>query len=348
MRAMLQKERDLRPRTCEEIITALKRIQNGSDPGIELRTQEAKKSIAVLPFANLSPDPENEFFSDGITEELIASLSKLKQLRVCSRSMAFQYKGKLIDPRQVGKDLLASVILEGSVRRLGSRVRIAAELTDTSNGFQLWADSYDRQIDDVFAVQDEIAKTIVDALQLQLSVSEQSTLLRKYKANAKAYEEYLRGRFWLAKRTREGTERSIGHFENAIRIDAAYAIAYTDLAVCYFALANYAWLDTAAAFNKALECIHKAQELEPGLDGVHLGLAFLAQANFDFEESSKEYRRTLQINPSQDFAHHCLAFVHLARGNFQEALRENAEAQRLEPLVPIIYAYESFIYLCKK
>jgi serine/threonine protein kinase len=348
MRAMLQKDRDLRPRSCSDILLALKRIENGSDPGIEVRTRHEKKSIAVLPFANLSPDPDNEFFSDGITEELIASLSKLDQLRVCSRSMAFQYKGKLIDPRQVGKDLLASVILEGSVRRLGNRVRIAAELTDTSNGFQLWADSYDRQIDDVFAVQDEIARTIIDALQVQLSVSEQSTMLRKYKANAKAYEEYLRGRFWLAKRTREGTERSISHFENAIRIDAAYAIAYTDLAICYYALANYAWLDTTTASKKALECVTKAQKLEPNLDGVHLGLAGFAQVDFDFEESAKQYRRTLQINPSYDFAHHCLAFVHLARGNFREALRENAEAQRLEPLVPIIYAYEGFIYLCMK
>ena len=348
MRSMLQKERDFRPRTCADVIAALKRIQNGSDPGIELRTQQEKKSIAVLPFANLSPDPENEFFSDGITEELIASLSKLKQLRICSRSMVFQYKGKLIDPRQVGKELLASVILEGSVRRLGNRVRIAAELTDTTNGFQLWADSYDRQIDDVFAVQDEIARTIVDALELQLSVSEQSTLLRKYKANAKAYEEYLRGRFWFAKRTREGTERSISHFENAIRIDAAYAIAYTDLAVCYHALANYGWLDTNTASKKALDCIHKAQELEPNLDGVHLGLALFAQVNFDFEESANQYKRTLQINPSHDFAHHCYAYVHLARGDFQGAIRENAEAQRLEPLVPIIYAYESFIYFCMK
>ncbi len=346
MSALLQKDRSLRVGACTEIIQALRKIQQGSEAAITVQPVEKRKSVAVLPFANVSPDPENEFFSDGITEELIASLSKVKQLRVCSRSMAFQYKAKLIDPRQVGRDLSVDVILEGSIRRIGNRVRIAAELTDTANGFQLWAESYDRQIDDVFAVQDEIARTIVEALQLQMSLSDQSTLVQKYKANVQAYEEYLRARYWWSKRTKESIEQGIHHLERAIQIDENYAIAYADLAICYHGLANYAWLDPETASRKAEEYAQKALLLEPNLDEAHVARACLFQVMCDFERGEFHFKRAIQLNPSNDFAHHCFAYIYLARGDFQNALRENSIAQRLEPLSPIINAYAGFIYFC--
>ena len=342
VRGLLEKNRERRISSADEVVQRLRSVvRDSSRPAPKA---DDRRSIAVLPFANLSPDPDNEYFSAGITDEITGSLSRLKQLKVCSRSMALQYNGKLIDPRIVGRELTADVILEGSIRRIGNRIRMAAELTDTRTGFQLWAQSYDRQIEDVFAVQDEIARTIVDALELQLTSADRSDLLQKYKANVQAYEEYLRGRFMFNKRQNDAVKEAIVHFRRAIEIDLNYTLAYAGLAICYSS--NYVSMDSTEALLLGNEALQKAIALEPDIDEVQVAWGLYLFVQCDLAKARAHYERTLQLNRSHVNAHHWLAYVYLASGDFTSALRENQEALRLEPLYLIINAYAAFIHFC--
>lgn len=348
VQALLEKDRERRIGSADEVVQRFRKLKADLDSGKPSQRTNRTKSIAVLPFANLSPDPDNEFFAAGITDEITGSLSRLQQLKVCSRSMALQYRGKLIDPRVVGKDLSADVILEGSIRRIGNRIRLAVGLTDARTGFQLWAESFDRQIEDVFAVQDEIARTVVEALELHLTSTDRTDLLQKYKTNAQAYDEYLRGRFLWNKRQVQATMEAIEHLRRAIEIDPGYALAYTDLATCYSLLSNYAWMDSKEAYRLGDEILQKAISLDPDLDEVQVvrGEYFFVQC--DLDQAKAQYERALQSNRSHVTAHHWLAYVYLARGDFANAIRENQEALRLEPLSLIINAYAGFAHFCMK
>jgi serine/threonine-protein kinase len=343
---MLRKDPAARPASCTEVARRLRDIAGGKAPSSAERGPDRARTIAVLPFANMSPDPDTEFFSDGITEELTAALSKIPGLKVCSRSLAFQFKGKLIDPRRVGPELSANVILEGSVRRIGRRVRIAAALTSTADGLQIWAESFDRLIDDVFAVQDEITRTIVGALELRLSVPDQAKLLQRYTANVGAYENYLHGRYEWNKRTREGFERALGYFNAAIELDRNYALAYTGLTDTYNSLCGYAWRDGREGMAKAEEAARMAYALEPDLAEVQTSYALIFNTRFDFAGAERHYRNAIQLNPNYATAHQWLACVHLARARYDMAAAEMERAQRLEPLSPILNAYSGFMYHC--
>jgi serine/threonine-protein kinase len=347
LRLMLEKDRSRRPSSATDVLRALRTMAEATEAPGSASAARRQQSIAVLPLANLSPDPENEFFSDGMTEEIAASLSRLKQLQVCSRSMSLQYKGKLIDPRTVGRDLAVDFIVEGSVRRIGTRVRMNVELTDTRTGFQVWAQSYDRQIEDVFAVQDEVSRTIADSLKLHLTGTDHDGLRRKYTANPAAYDEYLRGRFLWNKRRREDVLEAIAHYRNAMNIDTNYTLAYTGLAICYSALSNYGWMDSSEARRLGTEVLEKAIDLEPDLDEVHMVKGEFAFTDSDLDEADRHYRRAIQQNPSNAVAHHWYAYVHLCRADFQTALYENDAALQLEPLSPIINAYRGFILFCQ-
>ena len=193
----------------------------------------AAKSVAVLPFANMSTDPENEYFTDGMAEEIINALSKIQSLRVASRTSSFAFKGKNEDIGEIGKKLKVSTVLEGSVRKMGNRLRITAQLVNVADGYQLWSERYDREMEDVFAIQDEISQAIVKALRVILSEGEKKQIEKARAVNVEAYDYYLRGRQYFHQLRRKSLEYARQMFNKAIEIDPDYARAYAGVADCY-------------------------------------------------------------------------------------------------------------------
>ncbi len=195
-------------------------------------------SIAILPFVNVSPDAENEYFCVGLAEELLNALMKLDKLRVAARTSAFSFKGRETDVRQIGQALNVSTVLEGSVRKAGNRLRINVQLISVADGYHLWSERYDRNLEDVFEIQEEIALAIVDALKVKLLGDERAVLRKRYTDNAEAYEFYLKGRLWN-RRTADGFKSAIGYFQKAIELDDDYAVAYSGLADYHLLLGFY-------------------------------------------------------------------------------------------------------------
>ena len=236
---------------------------------------DRRDSIAVLPFNNLSADPEQEYFSDGISEDLITALSKLPQLNVIARHSAFAYKGKPTDIKQVSRELGARHVLEGSVRKAGGRVRISAQLVDGVTGAHVWAERYDRDLVDIFAVQDEVTREIVAALRMTLSPHQQARLARRDTANIDAYDYLLRGRDYLSRFTREANGRAGGMFEQARALDPDYAPAYAGLSLTYMRECNQGWsAEPEAARDRSLELAEQAVALDGSLAAAHETLSY--------------------------------------------------------------------------
>ena len=218
----------------------------------EISTQQFQNtpSIAVLPFVNISADAENEYFCDGLAEELLNALAKIEALRVAARTSAFSFKGKETDVREIGRKLNVSVVLEGSVRKSGNRLRITAQLINVTDGYHLWSERYDRQIEDLFDIQDEVTLAVVDALKLKLLSSEKASLLKQPTENPEAYQLYLKGRYYWHQRTEEAVKKGIECFGQAIDIDPNYALAYAGLAdsCSLLGLSEYGALRPSEAF----------------------------------------------------------------------------------------------------
>ncbi|HEX6314736.1 MAG TPA: protein kinase, partial [Gemmatimonadaceae bacterium] len=257
------------------------------------------RSIAVLPFVNASPDPENEYLSDGITDELIDALSKVKGLRVASRTSVFGLKGKLQDVRAVGAMLGVSAVIEGTVRRAGDRLRIQAQLSSTDDASLLWSQRFDRTLQDVFALQDEIAHTIVDALRATTFADLSEPLPQRYAGNANAYGLYLKGRYEWNKRTQEGVATGIRYFEQAVAEDPRYAPAYVGLADSYALHVDYRSVPVAEGFERAKSYARKAIALDESLAEAHASLAWsLFIYDWDWTEAEREFRRAIELAPA--------------------------------------------------
>jgi TolB-like protein/class 3 adenylate cyclase/Tfp pilus assembly protein PilF len=296
---------------------------------------QEKRSIAVLPFANLSPDPENEYFSDGLTEELINSLTKIEGLRVASRTSAFAWKGKQENIRKIGEQLNVETVLEGSVRKAGNRLRITAQLVNITDDSHLWSERYDREMEDVFVVQDEIARAIVEALKIKLA--QQRPLITPPTEHIEAYTLYLQGRFHWNKRSKEGFERAIQYFEQALQIDPTYARAYAGLADCYTLLASYGHLDPQEGFPKAREAARKALDLDEMLAEAHASLAAIKlNHEQDIQGAQEEIERAIELNPNYATAHHWHAATLVGLGRVDEALAAIQRALELDPLSAIM------------
>ncbi len=292
----------------------------------------ASRSLAVLPFINASSDAENEYLSDGITDELIDALSKLRSLRVASRTSVFALKGKQLDVRAIGALLGASVVLEGTVRKSGQRLRITAQLTSTGDGRLLWSQRYDRELEDVFAIQDEIARTIVDTLRATEFAETDGAVPRRYTENVTAYGLYLRGRYAWNKRTQEGVAEGIEYFEQAIREDPGYALAYTGLADAFALHVDYRSVPVDEGFARAKAYARKALELDEGLAEAHASLAWsLFIYDWDWVAAEREYLRAIAIDPRYAPSHQWYAFLLASQGKTQEALVEGHTAQELDP-----------------
>ena len=322
----LEKDPERRFHSTAEFATALASADSAG------RTPTTTRSIAVLPFVNASPETENEYLSDGITDELIDALAKIAGLRVSSRTSAFALKGKPLDVRAVGALLGVSVVLEGTVRKAGERLRITAQLTSTDDGRLLWSQRFDRKLVDVFEIQDEIAGTIVNTLRATMFADLSEHVPRRYTENIQAYGLYLKGRFAWNKRTSEGVAEAVDYFRQAIGEDPSYAPAYAGLADSFALDVDYRSIPVAEAYARAKDYARKALELDESLPSAHASLAWsLFIYDWKWDESEREFRRAIELNPRYASAHQWFAFLLAARGQFDAALLEGHTAIELDP-----------------
>jgi serine/threonine-protein kinase len=323
----LEKDPDRRFESTADFVTAL--VQ--ADSSAALRPV-VTRSIAVLPFVNASSDAENEYLSDGITDELIDALAKISGLRVASRTSVFALKGKPLDVRAVGALLGTSVVLEGTVRKAGDRLRITAQLTSTEDGRLLWSQRFDRQLVDVFEIQDEIAGTIVTTLRATMFTELSEHVPRRYTENINAYGLYLKGRFAWNKRTHEGVAEAIGYFEQAIAEDSSYAPAYAGLADSYALDVDYRSIPVAEAYTLAKEYARKALALDESVPSAHASLAWsFFIYDWNWAEAEREFRRAIELNPRYGSAHQWYGFLLSSRGQHEAALLEGLTALELDP-----------------
>ena len=296
------------------------------------KTQDIAERIAVLPLVNISQDGADEYFADGMTEELISSVSKAQGLRVIARTSVMRYKGTDKPISEIGRELGVGSVLEGSVRKAGDRVRITIQLVGTADEEPKWSQEYDRQISDVLAIQSDIAQRVADALRIHvLGVPAGSE--ERPKANPEAYVAYLRGRQAWSRRTEEGLSQAIHFFEEALRIDATYAKAYSGLADSYATLALLELVAPNEAYPKAKEAVGKALSLDPVMAEAHTSLGLIRfQYDWDWKGSEEEFKEAIKLNPSYAPAHHFFADYLKAMGRLDEALSEIEKARELDPL----------------
>jgi serine/threonine protein kinase/tetratricopeptide (TPR) repeat protein len=288
------------------------------------------KAIAVLPLANMSADPENEYFSDGMTEEIINALAKVPGIQVASRTSSFAFKGKDIDVRAIGERLGVTTVLSGSVRKFGNRIRIAAQLVNVENGYNLWSETYDRLLEDVFAIQDEISRAIVEALKLRLAA--ESAPLVVPTANLEAYNLYLKGRFLFNKFTEQGLKKGFDYFQHALLEDPGYARAYAGIADCWCNLADD-WVAPDDAYPRAKASAIRALEHDPTLAEAITSVGkVLAWYEWDFAGAEHELRRAVTLNPNYAEAHFVFGSVLPSVGRLAEAVEEMRRALTLDPL----------------
>jgi eukaryotic-like serine/threonine-protein kinase len=291
----------------------------------------ATRSVAVLPFVNASPDPENEYLSDGITDELIDALAQVRGLRVAARTSVFALKGKPQDVRAIGALLGASEVLEGTVRKAGNQLRITAQLSSTEDGRLLWSQRYDRRLDDVFAIQDEIARTIVSTLRATSFADLSEPSAKRYTEDLEAYGYYLKGRYAWNQRTQESVSEGIRYFEQAIAKDPNYALAYTGLADSYALHVDYRSVPVAEGFERAKAHARKALALDDGLAEAHASLAWsLFIYDWNWDGAEREFRRAIELNPRYASGYQWYSFLLASRGRLDEALVAGHTALELD------------------
>ena len=288
------------------------------------------KSVAVLPFANRSTDEETDAFSDGMAEEIINALTKIQALRVASRTSSFAFKGRNEDIGEIGKKLKVSTVLEGSVRRMGNKLRITAQLVNVADGYHLWSERYDREMEDVFAIQDDISQAIVKALRVILSEGEKKQIEKVRAVNVEAYDYYLRGRQYFHQHRRKSLDYARQMFNKAIEIDPDYALAYAGVADCYSLL--YTYFDSRD-FNlrQADIASNRALELAPDLAEAHLSRGIAVSLSKNFDEAKREFEAAIALDPKLFDAVSWFARMHLSQGNYEEVIRLFDRAIALRP-----------------
>jgi adenylate cyclase len=303
-----------------------------------------RKRIAVLPFLNISPDPKDEYFADGLTEELIARLSTISGLKVIARTSIMRFRGTTKSVGEIGKELKSGTVLEGSVRKAANRLRVTAQLIDATTEEHLWVQNYDRQLEDVFAIQTEVAQNVADALKTQILTEERQHIQKKPTGDIGAYTLYLKGRYYWNERNKESLERAIKYFEEAIERDPEFALAYSGLADCYMVLVNHSYLPPNEGYPKANQAATKALELDNTLAEAHTSLANVLNCEWEWAEAEREFNEALRLNPNYPTAHHWYSIHLLSLGRLNEAMSEAKAAQELDPLSPQIRAYVGILH----
>jgi len=290
-----------------------------------------KPSIAVLPFTNMSGDAEHEYFADGIAEDIITGLSRLRWLFVIARNSSFAYKGRNVDVRQVGRELGVRYILEGSVRKGGNRVRITGQLVEAETGNHLWAERYDRAPDDVFVIQDEITESVIGCIQPELYAAEHGRVKRKPPQNLDAWESFVRGMFLYSQHSDKGTKEALGMFARAIELDGNYSQAHGLRAVCLAWRAYQGWEDRGTAFAKVAEAANRSVACDPREPWGHLAQGFVAMANMRNADAVGAFSRAINASPNFAYAHGLLGSAHAAGGRPEQAIECIDHGVRLSP-----------------
>jgi len=353
----MEKQGEKRYQTVEELLSDLGKIERGLTtteriiPEIKPDTvatsqMEWKNSMAVLPFADISPQKDQEYFCDGMTDDIITKLSKLEELKVISRTSVMRYKKTDKDIKEIGQELAVSTILEGSVQKANNFIRVNAQLINVGDGFHLWAETYDRELKNVFEIQSDIAEKIAKALKAKLSPEQKERLEESPTESLKAYDLYLKGRYFWSKRRPEGFQKSLGFFQKAIEKDPTYALAYTGVADYFNLLGYYDLLPPKEAFPKAKEAAEKALEMDETLAEVHLSLAWVKTFyDWDWKTAEISFKRATELNPGYETAHHWYAVYLGAVGRHDESIAEAKRALKLDPVSAIIGASLGGMYM---
>jgi TolB-like protein/class 3 adenylate cyclase/Tfp pilus assembly protein PilF len=291
-----------------------------------------ERSIAVLPFANLSPDPDNEYFSDGVTEEILTALARIDGLKVISRTSVMRYKGTTKPLREIGRELGVVSLLEGSVRHAGGRVRITAQLIDAATDAHLWADRYDRGLEDIFAIQSDVAEHIVESLQGRLSARDRARLAAPAEADRTAYEETLKGRWFANRRMVENLTRAMGHFEQALAADPDHAPAHAGIAIVSVLLLHWDRPGARGHRDRAMEAAARAIRLDPGLSDAWAARAMVRIFDREWREADADFRRAVEVGPGDAQARQWRAHLLTCLGRYREAIAEIDRALELDPL----------------
>lgn len=305
---------------------------------IKSKVGVAYKSIAVLPFVNMSSDQDNEYFSDGITEELLNALTKIEGLNVTSRTSSFVFKNKNMDIREIGKQLGVSTVLEGSVRKAGNKVRITAQLINTVDGYHVWSESYDRNLEDIFEVQDEISKKIAIKLREKLARNQvQEPIVKSYTKNLDAYNEHLKGLHHWNRWSPSEIKQAIKHFELAIELDPEFPLPYASISACYAYLGATGYLKSPIAYPKAKKFAEKAIELDNNIAESHNSMAMVYLFyEWKWNEAEKEFHKSLELNPSAAETYYAYHVYLAAMNRVDEMYKAIEKAYLLDPLSPLI------------
>ena len=322
-----------RPLSIHAVATSALAVPSPAD--LSTSGNRAKKSIAVLPFANMSSDLENEYFADGITEEILNALVKFDDLKVTARTSSFVFKERHEDVREIGRTLNVGAVLEGSVRKAGNRVRITAQLIDTADGYHLFSNSYDRVLEDIFAAQDEIAQTIARELRVLFPVVEAETpiTVRKPTESSEAYSLYLRGLHSWNQWTPNTTQDALGHFRDALALDPDFALAHTGVARCYARLGTSGRLPSEEAFPAAQDAAQRAIELSPEMAESHVSLGLVKLFyDWDLVAARSCLEHAIELNPGSAEVRYWAGTCYVASGHFDELLETSEVAASLDPL----------------
>jgi serine/threonine-protein kinase len=332
----LEKNRDVRYQNMDDFRADLRKLLKELELTLSKEQSYTKKiqpSIAVLPFTNLSADKEQEYFCDGMAEEIINALTQLEGLRVVARTSSFSFRGKEIDIREIGRKLNVENLLEGSVRKAGNRVRITAQLINVADGYHLWSDKYDRNIEDIFAIQDEISLAIVDRLKVKLLKEEKAKLVKRFTENQEAYNLYLKGRYFWNRRYEGGLQKGIEFFQQAIEKDPLYALAYVGMADCYILLGHFGWLPPKEAYPRARTAAEKALEIDDKFAEAHTSMGWIRTFyDWDWVGAEEEFKRALNLNPNYATGYEWYAVSLAPMERLDEASILLKRALELDPL----------------
>ena len=310
--------------------------------------QAANNRIAVLPFTNISADTKDEYFADGMTEELISRLSQIRELEVIARTSVMQYKGKSKSVADIGQELNVQSVLEGSVRRAGDKLRITAQLVNTANQGHLWSENYDREVKDVFAIQSDIAQRIAQALKVRLGAHELGRLEKHGTDNLEAHNAYLLGRHEFNKFTEEGFNRSVSYYQQAIQLDPSYALAYSGLADAYHLLGGWGYLPSGQAIPQSKKAAQKALELDSAIGDALATLAYVrAWYDRDLAGAEADFRQALELSPNPRTQFLWGLYLEFT-GRAEDSIREIKRARDLDPLSMIINANVGLAYYCAR
>jgi TolB-like protein/Tfp pilus assembly protein PilF len=305
---------------------------------------DSLRSLVVLPFVDRSPNSEHQYLGDGITEELISGLARIAGLRVISRTTAFALRGDHIDAREIGARLGIGSLVEGSLRVAGDRLRLTVQLVGVGDGYAIWSETFDRRIEDVFCVQEEVAEAVLAALRGRLAQADEPTglgkrngpLLRRSTSDLQAYDLYLHGRFHWSERTPDALQTAIRFFERAVAADPGFAHAHAGLADCFTIQLDYGLLAPATGIPRARAAAHRALTLDPGLAEAHTSLGLVQQMEGNWGAAEASFRRAMELNPGYVVARHRYGLFLAWMGRFEESRAELSEAHRLDPLSPLV------------